>query len=87
MVVASLVPLQATALALTAVGALAVVASRDTLKMILLNGLYSWTLTLLFVIFGAPDVALSMIIVGAVAYPVVVLIAIARARAGRPEAE
>ena len=34
-------------------------------------------LTLLFVVLQAPDVALSMLVVGAVAYPLVLLVAIA----------
>jgi uncharacterized MnhB-related membrane protein len=82
---ATLVPLQSVALALVALGAPAVVLSRDPLKMILVNGLYGLTLVLVFVIYGAPDVALSMLVVGAVAYPLVVLVAIARVRAGREE--
>jgi energy-converting hydrogenase B subunit D len=78
---ATLVPLQAVALALVALGAAAVVFSRDPLKMIIVNGVYGLTLVLLFVIYGAPDVALSMLVVGTVAYPLVVLVAIARVRA------
>jgi energy-converting hydrogenase B subunit D len=87
MIVATLVPLQAVALALVALGAPAVVLSRDPLKMIVVNGLYGLTLVLLFVIYGAPDVALSMLVVGTVAYPVVVLVAIARVRAREGEEE
>jgi uncharacterized MnhB-related membrane protein len=87
MTLATLVPLQAVALALVALGAPAVVLSRDPLKMIVVNGLYGLTLVLLFVIYGAPDVALSMLVVGTVAYPLVVLVAIARVRARRGEEE
>jgi energy-converting hydrogenase B subunit D len=83
MTVATLVPLQSVALALVALGAPAVVLSRDPLKMIVVNGLYGLTLVLLFVIYGAPDVALSMLVVGTVAYPLVVLVAIARVRSRR----
>jgi uncharacterized MnhB-related membrane protein len=79
-IVATLVPLQSVALALVALGAPAVVLSRDPLKMILVNGVYGLTLVLMFVIYGAPDVSLSMLVVGAVAYPLVVLTAIARVR-------
>jgi uncharacterized MnhB-related membrane protein len=39
------------------------------------------------VIYGAPDVALSMLVVGGVAYPLVVLVAIARVRARKGEEE
>jgi uncharacterized MnhB-related membrane protein len=84
---ATLVPLQAVALALVALGAPAVVLSRDPLKMIVVNGFYGLTLVLLFVIYGAPDVALSMLVVGTVAYPLVVLVAIARVRARRGDEE
>lgn len=80
MILATLVPLQAVALALVVLGAPAVVLSRDPLKMIVVNGLYGLTLVLLFVVYGAPDVALSMLVVGTVAYPLVVLVAIARVR-------
>jgi energy-converting hydrogenase B subunit D len=86
-IVATLVPLQAVALALVALAAPAVVLSRDPLKMIVVNGLYGLVLVLLFVIYGAPDVALSMLVVGSVAYPLVVLVAIARVRARRGEEE
>lgn len=87
MIVATLVPLQAVALALVVLGAPAVVLSRDPLKMILVNGVYGLILVLLFVIYGAPDVALSMLVVGAVAYPLVVLTAIARVRSKGGEGE
>lgn len=80
MILGTLVPLQAVALALVALGAPAVVLSRDPLKMIVVNGFYGLALVLLFVIFGAPDVGLSMLVVGTVAYPLVVLVAIARVR-------
>lgn len=83
MTLATLVPLQAVVLGLVALGAPAVVLTRDPLKMVVINGLYGWTLALLFVVFGAPDVALSMIVVGAVGYPLVVLVAVARTRKGR----
>lgn len=81
MIVASLVPLQAATLALAAVGAPMVVLTRDPLKMAVVNGFYTWALVVLFVVFGAPDVALSMLVVGAAAYPAILLVAIARWRA------
>ena len=83
MILGTLVPLQATILAVVALGAPAVVLTRDPLRMIVLNGLYGLALVLLFVVLGAPDVALSMLVVSAVAYPLVVLIAIARVRGGK----
>jgi uncharacterized MnhB-related membrane protein len=77
---ATLVPLQSAVFALIALAAPAVVLSRDPLRMIVVNGFYGLLLALLFVLYGAPDVALSMLVVGTVAYPLVVLIAIARVR-------
>ena len=84
-VLASLVPMQAMALALVAVAAPAVVLSRDPLRMIVVNAVYGLVLVLVFVLYGAPDVALSMLVVGAVAYPLVVLVAIARIRSRQGE--
>jgi uncharacterized MnhB-related membrane protein len=87
MILATLVPLQSVALALVALGAPAVVLSRDPLKMIVVNGFYGLTLVLVFVLYGAPDVGLSMLVVGTVAYPLVVLVAIARVRSREGEEE
>jgi uncharacterized MnhB-related membrane protein len=53
---------------------------RDTLRQIVVNGLYGLVLAVVFLVFQAPDVALSMLVVGAVGYPLVVLIAIAKSR-------
>jgi uncharacterized MnhB-related membrane protein len=77
------IPLQATVFALAAIGATAVVLSRDVLRMVVVNGMYGLVLAVLFVVLGAPDVALSMLVVGAVGYPLVVLVAVARARSKR----
>jgi energy-converting hydrogenase B subunit D len=84
-IIASLVPLQATVLGLVVLASTAVVLTRDPLKQIVVNGLYGLLLVLLFVVFQAPDVALSMLVVGSIAYPVVVLVAIARVRGGKRE--
>jgi energy-converting hydrogenase B subunit D len=75
--------LQVIALALPALGAPALVLTRDPLKLVLVNGVYGWTLVLLFVVLQAPDVALSMLVVSSVAVPLVLLVAIARSRGGR----
>jgi len=80
--VATLVPLQSVVLALVALGAPAVAFTRDPLRQVVVVGFYSWALVALFIVFGAPDVALSMVVVGAVGYPLVVLVAIARTRRG-----
>ena len=80
MILATLVPLQAVALALVALAATLVVLTRDVQRQILVNGVYGILLVILFTIFAAPDVALSMLVVSTVGYPLVVLIAIARSR-------
>ena len=73
-------PLQVVALTLVAAGALAVVLCRDPLRQVIVNGAYGLLLTALFVVFQAPDVALSMLVVTTVAYPLIVLAAIRRTR-------
>jgi len=78
--VATLAPLQVTILALVAAGAPLVALSRDPVRMVVVNSFYNWALVILFVVFGAPDVALSMLVVGSVGYPLILLVAIARSR-------
>ena len=80
MIVATLEPLQYVTFLLVAVCATAVVLTRDVQRQILVNGVYGILLVILFTIFAAPDVALSMLVVSTVGYPLVVLIAIARSR-------
>jgi len=58
-----------------------VVLARDPLRMTLLNAVYALTLTILFLVFQAPDVALSMLVVGGIAYPIILLAAISKVRA------
>jgi uncharacterized MnhB-related membrane protein len=79
-IVATLDPLQSVTLALVAVAATLVVLTRDVQRQILVNGIYGILLVILFTVFAAPDVALSMLVVSTVGYPLVVLIAIARSR-------
>ncbi len=75
-----MIPLQVVVLLLVAAAGLSVVLVRETRRQVLANGLYGLVLVVLFMVFQAPDVALSMLVVGSVAYPLVVLIAIARVR-------
>jgi uncharacterized MnhB-related membrane protein len=74
------IPLQVVVLLVVAAAGLVVVLQRDPLRQLLVNGLYGLLLVVLFTVFQAPDVALSMLVVGSIAYPLVVLIAIARIR-------
>jgi energy-converting hydrogenase B subunit D len=58
----------------------AIVRTRDVTNQVLALGFYGLLLALMFFIFQAPDVALSQITVGAVALPLMVMLAIARMR-------
>jgi len=79
-ILASLHPLQYVALLLVALAATTVVLTRDVQRQILVSGVYGILLVILFTVLAAPDVALSMLVVSTVGYPLVVLIAIARSR-------
>jgi uncharacterized MnhB-related membrane protein len=74
-------PLQIVAILFTAVGALAVVLARDLVRQAALFSLYGFALVVLFLTFQAPDVALSALVVSGIAYPLVLVGAIARVRA------
>ena len=80
-----MIPLQVVGIALVGVLATAVVLARDPLRQAIVNGVYGLGLVLLFVILQAPDVALSELVVGAVAYPIVLLVAINVERHGSKE--
>ena len=80
-----MIPLQLAALLMVGLFATTVVLVRDPLRMTILNSVYGLTLTILFLVFQAPDVALSMLVVGGIAYPVVLLAAIAKVRSGDDE--
>lgn len=75
-----MIPLQVAALLMAGLAGTTVVLIRDPLRMTLLNTIYALTLTILFLVFQAPDVALSMIVIGGIAYPIVLLAAIAKVR-------
>lgn len=65
-------------LLLIAITGAAVVLTRNVTNQVLALGFYGLLLALMFFIFQAPDVALSQITVGAVALPLMVMLAIAR---------
>jgi len=79
------IPLQLAALLMVGLAGTTVVLMRDPLRMAILNAVYALTLTILFLVFQSPDVALSMLVVGGIAYPIVLLAAIARVRSGGDE--
>ena len=76
-----MIPLQLAALLMVGLAGTTVVLVRDPLRMTLLNAVYALTLTVLFLVFQAPDVALSMLVVGGIAYPIILLAAISKVRA------
>ena len=59
-----------------------VVLARDTLRQAMLASIYGLVLGILFFVFSAPDVALSQTAVGAVALPLMILLALARVSGG-----
>jgi energy-converting hydrogenase B subunit D len=65
-------------LLLIALSGFAVVRTRDVTSQILALGFYGVVTALMFFFFQAPDVALSQITVGAVALPLMVMLAISR---------
>ena len=73
-----MIPLQVVAIALVGLGGLAVVAARDPLRQALVYGLFGLGLGVLFVIFQAPDVALSALVISAVAFPFILLTALTK---------
>jgi energy-converting hydrogenase B subunit D len=65
-------------LVLVAVSGFVVVRTRDVTSQVISLGFYGVLLALVFFFFRAPDVALSQITVGAVALPLMVMLAISR---------
>jgi uncharacterized MnhB-related membrane protein len=59
---------------------LATVFSRDPLRQVVVNGVFSLMLVVLFLVLQAPDVALSELVVGTVAFPFVILATTVRVR-------
>jgi uncharacterized MnhB-related membrane protein len=77
------IPLQAAIIGLVAVGALAVVLTRDVVRLTMMSSLYALTLVVFFLVLQAPDVALSELVVGAIGFPLVITVAIVMQRGGR----
>ncbi len=75
--------LQALVLVLVAAGGTAVVLERDPLHQSMVAGGFGILLAVLFLVFNAPDVALSEIVVGAVVLPSLVLVALSRTGKGK----
>jgi energy-converting hydrogenase B subunit D len=65
-------------LALIAVSALAIVRTDDVTNQVIALSFYGLLFALMFFVFQAPDVALSQVTVGAIALPLMVMLAITR---------
>jgi len=72
--------LQTVILVLVALGAAAVVLTRDPVRQAIVLSGYGLVLAVLFLAFQAPDVTLSELTVGAVALPILLLLTLARVR-------
>lgn len=70
------------ALLWVAVAGTAVVLTRDPLRQAFVTGFFGLTLASLYMTFQAGDVALSQIVVGAIALPLIVLLCLAKLRQG-----
>jgi energy-converting hydrogenase B subunit D len=75
-----MIGVQIAALALAGGLALAVVLVQDVLRVAMLYGIYGLVLVVLFVVFQAPDVALSQLAVSTVAFPLIVVTALAKVK-------
>ena len=76
---------------LVAAAGTAVVLTRNPVNQAIVASFYGLVLGIMFFVYQAPDVALSQITVGAVALPLMILLALAKVRAlegsGREEDE
>jgi energy-converting hydrogenase B subunit D len=75
--------LLAAVLLLVAAAGTAVVLVRDPLNQAIMASFFGLLLGLAFLVLQAPDVALSQITVGAVALPLMILLALAKVRRSR----
>ena len=77
-----MIPLQIVVIALVAAAGLAVVLTRDLVRLAMMASVFGVLLVVLFLVLQAPDVALSELVVGAVGLPLVIAVAIAIDRSG-----
>ena len=75
-----MIAVQVVAMLLVGLGAWATVMAREPVRQAVVVSLYGLTLGVLFFAFQAPDVALSNIVIGAVAMPTMILLAIAKTK-------
>lgn len=72
--------LQVAALVLVAVAGTATVLVREPPRQAIVAGGFGLALTIVFFVFQAPDVALSMLVVSSVALPAMILLATSKTR-------
>jgi uncharacterized MnhB-related membrane protein len=72
------IALHTVALLVVAITGTATVLVRDPTRQVVVAGFFGLALAVLFLVFGAPDVALSQIAVATVAVPVMGLLTLAR---------
>jgi energy-converting hydrogenase B subunit D len=77
------IAIEVTVFLLVAAAGTAVVLTRDPLNQAIVASFYGLVLGIMFFVYQAPDVALSQITVGAVALPLMILLALAKVRALR----
>lgn len=75
-----MIVLQIVAFTAVALVGVLVVLTREPLRQSIVAGIFALALVVLFMVLQAPDVALSELVVGTVAYPLVLLATIARTR-------
>jgi uncharacterized MnhB-related membrane protein len=75
-----MIAVQVAAMALVGLLGLAVVVTRSPLSQLIVFSLFGAALSALFLVLQAPDVALSEIVVGAMAYPFLILLALGKVR-------
>jgi energy-converting hydrogenase B subunit D len=76
-----MIVLEAAVFLLVAAGGTAVVLTRNPRDQAIVASFYGLLLGIMFLVFQAPDVALSQIAVGAVALPLMIVLALAKVHA------
>jgi energy-converting hydrogenase B subunit D len=79
--------MQVTILLFVAVAGTGVVLTRDPASQAVTISFYGLVLAIMFFIYQAPDVALSQIVVGAVALPLMMMLALAKIRRNSEDRE
>jgi energy-converting hydrogenase B subunit D len=70
--------IQTVTIALVALGGAATTLTREPFRQAMVAGLYGLLLVVLFLVYQAPDVALSALVAGSVALPLMVRLALAK---------